>query len=38
MHNRYTQFMIQQDLSQEVDAAFYEKLQNTTAKKKKADE
>ena len=34
MHNTYTKLMMGQDLSQDVDAAFYEKLENTKPQKK----
>ena len=34
MNNNYTKFLLQQDLSQTTDAAFYEKLENYTKKKR----
>lgn len=34
MHDTYTKLMLRQDLSAETDAAFYEKLESTQAKKK----
>ena len=34
MHDTYTKLMMHQDLSAEIDAAFYEKLENSIQKKR----